>query len=400
MEKIRRNQKLFRKHPKRSPLKIILFILLCALAVFIGYSAAGPLYHFFTGDLQTSSSSEVSSEASLSSSLPESSESSSEPEQTPSSSADGIRALCFTADELASDTQSVIDMVQDSGANAVLVEIKSEDGLLTYASTLETAQTAGAVPTDAPDLKTALSKLKAENISAIAKMSCFKDPLAHNAVKDGIVLYAPNHNIMWLDNTAAAGGKSWLNPYAQSAWQYLSSIAKEAVSDGFSSIMLSEVQFPNRQSSKAYFGEEADTKSRETILTEFVAYMETQVEAAGGDVILSVPAKAATGSDVTVFGENPLTFQASTVAIDLREDSVTLSDGSTVSLSENPASALNELMTEFAATAGSGTTLAPWLSCDSSSLQIQISALEARGIENMIFYSEDSDYRGISVGTN
>lgn len=398
MEKIRRNQKLFRKRPKRSPWKIIVFILLCALAVFVGYSVAGPLYHFFAGDLSPSSSSEVLADSSsVSSALPESSDASSQP--TPSSS-DGMRALCFTAEELASDPQSVIDTVQECGANAVVVEIKSEDGMLSYASTLEAAGTAQAVPTGAPSLKAALSKLKAADISAVAKMSCFKDPIAYRAIPDGIVLYEPNHNIMWLDNTAAAGGKSWLNPYAQSAWEYLASIAKEAVSDGFASVLLSEVQFPDRQSSKTYFGESAAVKTRDAVLSEFVAYMETQVQAAGGEVLLSSPANAATGSEVTVYNASPLTFGANTTVVDLRTDTVTLTDGSSLNLTANPSSAIRELVTELNAAAKADTTLAVWLSCDSSTvLRAQMAALEAAGVKDMVFDAGNGDYTGISVSS-
>lgn len=398
MEKIRRNQKLFRKHPKRSPLKIVLFILLCALAIFVGYSVAGPLYNFFTGSLSAPSSSEPLPDSSITDSVSQPSDTSSEPEQTAPSG--GIRALCFSAEQLASDPQSVIDTVKQCGANAVLIEIKTNDGMLTYASALEAVKTAEAVPADAPSLRAALAKLKAESISAIARMSCFQDPVACRAVPDGVVLYAPNKDIMWLDNSASAGGKSWLNPYAQSAWQYLAAIAKEAVSDGFTSVLLSEVQFPNRQSSKAYFGEEAASKTREAVLSEFTAYMETQIEAAGGNVILSAPADAAAGGDVTVYGASPLTFGAKTAAIDLRVDRVTFADESTVDLEESPSSALTSVMTKLDALKTGDTSLMVWLqSGPGPALQAQIDALESAGVKDMIFYSEDGRYSGISIGT-
>jgi hypothetical protein len=126
--------------------------------------------------------------------------------------------------------------------------------------------------------------------------------------------------------------------------------------------------------------------------------METQVQAAGGEVLLSSPANAATGSEVTVYNASPLTFGANTTVVDLRTDTVTLTDGSSLNLTANPSSAIRELITELNAAAKADTTLAVWLSCDSSTvLRAQMAALEAAGVKDIVFDAGNGDYTGISV---
>ena len=50
----------------------------------------------------------------------------------------------------------------------------------------------------------------------------------------------------WLDNSAAMGGKAWLNPVNEYAQSYISDLAAEAVGKGVKQVILDCVQFPSR----------------------------------------------------------------------------------------------------------------------------------------------------------
>ena len=258
MDKIRRRRTMYRK--KRHPFRWILLILACIVLVFVGYSVAGPVMNFFrniTSSEPSSSIADISSEAPVSSensSLSQpSASSSSASSQSAGAQVSGTKAVWLPVDTLTGDgLESFIALAKKTGVNAVVVDIKLEDGTLTYASNLEAPKTAGAVADDAPDLVAALTDLKDAGIKPIARMSCFKDSIAKLAIRAGAIQYKPNPQLTWLDASKANGGKSWLNPYSDVAAQYLIDIASEAVDMGFEQVMLESVQFPDKGGSTAY----------------------------------------------------------------------------------------------------------------------------------------------------
>ena len=137
MEKIKR-RKSFRR--KRSPWKIILLIFGCIVLVVGGFFAAKMIDNYL--NYKNSQSSESSSSApsseppSGSASLPGEGASSaaSAPGQDVLS---GTRAVTVPAESLNSRLSELLTLAQDGKINAVVVEIKTEDGTLQYATALE-----------------------------------------------------------------------------------------------------------------------------------------------------------------------------------------------------------------------------------------------------------------------
>ncbi|MCO7137162.1 putative glycoside hydrolase [[Clostridium] leptum] len=405
MDKIRRRRTMYRK--KRHPFRWILLVVVCIVLVFVGYSVAGPVMNFFkniTSSEPSSSVGDVSSEAPASSQTPVSSQpsassaASSEPSKT---QVTGTKAVWLPLDTLTGkDLDSFIALAKETGVNAVVVDIKLEDGTLTYASNLEAPKTAGAVADDAPDLMAALTDLKDAGIQPIGRMVCFKDPIAKLAIRAGAIQYKPNPQLTWLDASKANGGKSWLNPYSDVAAQYLIDIASEAVDMGFEQIMLEGVQFPDKGGSTAYYGKEAETISREEALSTFVEKMQDALQAKGAGMILSCPGNVAAGETSSIYGDgNPLTFGAKTAAVncmpgELGKD-ITIS-GETFDDPSNQVAEVVEAVADAAeANAGSSTTLWGWVQAyDMSDSQVkeQVDALTSSGIQSVIYYNPDGSY--------
>ncbi len=393
---------------KRHPFRWILLILACIVLVFVGYSVAGPVMNFFrniTSSEPSSSIADISSEAPVSSensSLSQpSASSSSASSQSAGAQVSGTKAVWLPVDTLTGDgLESFIALAKKTGVNAVVVDIKLEDGTLTYASNLEAPKTAGAVADDAPDLVAALTDLKDAGIKPIARMSCFKDPIAKLAIRAGAIQYKPNPQLTWLDASKANGGKSWLNPYSDVAAQYLIDIASEAVDMGFEQVMLESVQFPDKGGSTAYYGKGSESISREEALSTFVTKMQDALQTKGVQVILSCPGDVAAGETSSVYGDsNPLTFGAKMAAVNCMPEEL----GKDITISgetfEDPSAQVSEVVAAVARAAeenaSSSTTLWGWVQAyDMSASQVedQVEALTGSGIESVIYYNPDGSY--------
>ena len=206
------------------------------------------------------------------------------PEPTPQTG--GLRAfyapLSLLRDQAALDAQ--LEAAAAAGLNAVLFDLKDQEGHLYYQSATELAAQSQAAVADALTLE----QLK----SAAGNLDTAKITLSGG--------------LTWYDDNPSAGGKRWLNPYAPDAHRYIADMAAELKNMGFTALMLDGVQFPNQESSADYGSSELTSLSRGQVLQKFV----TDLSAAFGDgrVILSMPGLAGFGEETKVFGGNPLTF--------------------------------------------------------------------------------------------
>lgn len=234
-----------------------------------------------------------------------------------SSADNGVHAFYLSVAQLSNtalDTQ--LDNAAKAGFNAVVFDLKDENGAVHYQSATELAQKAKTITSDAMTLdvlKTLLQHLKDKGFTAIPRLYAFKDPAAPSNLPSAKVALADQPSYTWLDNSKEKGGKAWLNPYSPDAHRFIIDMAKELSDAGFPNVMLDGVQFPN-QTSRAYFGKtEMSSLSHSEVLQKFVKDLSISV----GDkcrVMLSMPGLSAFGDGTTPFGGNPVTFGAKTVS--------------------------------------------------------------------------------------
>ena len=211
-------------------------------------------------------------------------------------------------------------------------------------------------------------------------------------------------DVLWLDNSAAQGGKAWLNPYSEEAKNYIIEIAVELIQMGFYQIILDSVQFPSGYSLElAGYGQNASIE-RVDALKQFMREIESAVEMAGGEAMLYV--NAVHVSDGAVFspfeingleaagnryiiGITPLSF-ASGISFSGRAFSSPVNERSELieavinaAISKKKSS---EIVTLLAAFGADGTTL-PF----SELLAMQESALRAGAI-GTILYEPQGNY--------
>ena len=174
-----------------------------------------------------------------------------------------INISFISAEELRGSTASALsERLKQKGSDSALIEFKSEYGYVYF----DTGSFVGA----SADRKIdgAAKKVKELNdlgIKCIAYISCFKDSVASSSLSGMEVLTSAGSLF------ADSDGAFWLDPYSETAHDYLTGIMKSAVSAGFSAVMLDNVCFPSEfyLSSPVYLScEDGDTKNG--ALTQFI----------------------------------------------------------------------------------------------------------------------------------
>ncbi|MBX3227352.1 MAG: hypothetical protein KIT84_34550 [Labilithrix sp.] len=128
-----------------------------------------------------------------------------------------------------------LDRVAAHGMNAIVLDVKDYDGLLTFPSKVELANEAGAVKR--PPMKSyarAVRFAHERGIRVVARVSCFNDQLMAKA--------HPGMAIRGISGHVYRNG--WLDPKSERAQEYVLDLVKEAIDNGADEVQLDYVRFP------------------------------------------------------------------------------------------------------------------------------------------------------------
>jgi hypothetical protein len=141
--------------------------------------------------------------------------------------------------ETAGALDELLSLLDETEANALVIDVKETDGRLYYATDLETAAAVGAVR-DAPvfDLDELLPMLRDRGIYTIARMVVMKDNTVAEA-RPELAVRTVSTGEPWRDNL----GGAWLDPSAPGVAEYVASIAVDLAEKGFDEVQLDYVRF-------------------------------------------------------------------------------------------------------------------------------------------------------------
>lgn len=163
--------------------------------------------------------------------------------------------------------EDLIQLVRDSELNAMVIDIKNDEGIVTYQMEEPMVQELGAAVRYIADLPGLVRRLKAENVYLIARIVAFKDPVLASARPD--LCIQRKDGGVFVDKN----GLAWVNPYRQEVWEYLMAVAEQAAAAGFDEIQFDYIRFPTEISDEeADYGEASLEKSKTDVITEFTAY--------------------------------------------------------------------------------------------------------------------------------
>ncbi|CAN5723080.1 putative glycoside hydrolase [soil metagenome] len=177
-----------------------------------------------------------------------------------------IRALYLNPTVTTSEAQldRLIDIVNTTNANAVVIDIKEE--WVYYDSQVAFFRDAGTVR-PAYDISSLLQEFRNNDIYTIARLVVFKDSTVasvypHFAITD------LNTGEPWRD----INGVAWVNPMLQELWEPNVDLAVEAANHGFDEIQYDYVRFPtDGDLSTMDFGAEYSQQGREQAIEGFLA---------------------------------------------------------------------------------------------------------------------------------
>lgn len=162
---------------------------------------------------------------------------------------------------------SLIDLVDSTELNAMVIDIKNDSGEITYKMDNEMVQKIGAATPYIHDISGLIKRLKEKHIYLIARVVAFKDPLLAEKMPE---LSLKTKNGKYFRDKS---GLRWVNPYKKEVWDYLVSIGAEAAALGFDEIQFDYIRFSTDKGIKNVdFGKAAENKTKEQVITEFTQY--------------------------------------------------------------------------------------------------------------------------------
>ena len=163
----------------------------------------------------------------------------------------------------------------EQGVTYALVELKDSSGSVYYASSVPAAS--GSTASPAVDPEQIVSIFRENGLVPVARIAAFRDPVAAYADRSMAIHYQSQDgsDYLWLDAaSAAAGGKPWLNPYAESVVQFVGDLVEELYSMGFEQVVLRYVQFPSTVSKKQDFGSGASGTRQDRLAADIAVWQQ------------------------------------------------------------------------------------------------------------------------------
>jgi len=169
----------------------------------------------------------------------------------------------------------LIDLLNKTELNTLVIDIKEDGGYVTYPSDLKQVDEVGSNrKVFIKDLDLLLEKAKENNIYTIARIVTFKDPFLAGA-KPEIAIQKKNGEV-WRDNKNIL----WVDPYQKEVWDYNIAIAKEVAEKGFKEIQFDYVRFPangKKVDEEVTYANQNDFSKAENI-AEFLTYARKQMD--------------------------------------------------------------------------------------------------------------------------
>lgn len=167
--------------------------------------------------------------------------------------------------------EEYISMARETGINSFVIDIKDDNGNLTFKTDNETLAPIGVVKDKPPisNIDQLIQRLNEVGIYPIARIVVFKDNVYTKRY--------PESAIKGADGTTyvTRSGDRWLDPYNRENWDYILEICDEAYRHGFKEIQFDYVRFHESMNEKTVLIK--NDQSKEQIITEFVKYASSKL---------------------------------------------------------------------------------------------------------------------------
>lgn len=162
----------------------------------------------------------------------------------------------------------LIALVDETELNAMVIDIKNDEGRVTYKMQTDQVLEIDAGIRYIPDIEELIKKCKEKDIYLIARIVAFRDPYLAEQ-KPEYAVHTADGQIFRDKN-----GLAWVNPYKKEVWDYLVEIAAEAANIGFDEVQFDYIRFSTDiKEEEVDYGTEAKEIDKIDIITQFTEYV-------------------------------------------------------------------------------------------------------------------------------
>ncbi|WP_096440614.1 putative glycoside hydrolase [Alteribacter populi] len=221
---------------------------------------------------------------------------------------DAVRGVYVTGHSAGgSRFENLLDLMDDTALNSMVIDIKDDHGYLTYRPEDEDSFYMDISQEYIKDPAEMMSSLEEHEVYPIARIVVFKDTVL--AEKEPELSFLEDGEV-WKNGR----GEAFVNPFLKEVWDYNIEIAKMAAEMGFQEIQFDYVRFPEgfERRDEMLDYEVGDYKEREgdnvqrrvDAVTEFVEYANEQLEPYDVDVSVDIFGYTATLPEAPGIGQN------------------------------------------------------------------------------------------------
>ncbi len=168
--------------------------------------------------------------------------------------------------------RDLVDLVDKTELNAIVLDVKSEKGHVSWDSQVPLAREIKATRLGI-DLTQVIKSCRAKKIYCIARMPVFQDTLLAKSRPALAIHYTSG--AVFSDN-----GSAWTNAFNQDVWSYNIALAKEAAAIGFDEIQFDYVRFPGR-AGNIFLSADDSEDARIGAIRGFLARAQKELHASG-----------------------------------------------------------------------------------------------------------------------
>jgi len=193
----------------------------------------------------------------------------------------------------------VSDLLAKTEINALVIDVKGDNGLISYPTSIALAHDIGAALPSARDLDELMDFFRANNVYTIARIVTFKDHLFARAHPG----WALRREVggLWHDQ----GGRAWADPFVRAAWEYNADLAEEAARFGFDEIQFDSVRFPvSSHEGAPQFSQSSSRESLVEAITAFLSYVRGRLSSLDVRVAANVFGYACWHEDAILIGQD------------------------------------------------------------------------------------------------
>jgi hypothetical protein len=210
-----------------------------------------------------------------------------------------VKALYLTfwgANTNSKTMKRVLDIIDKTEINAIVVDIKNEYGSTSYRTSSDKANSYGAANNRTiKDIKSFISLMKSKNIYTIARVVTFKDEL--QAVNNLDYAIRNKNNDLSRDSDKMA----WIDPFDKRSHEYTVSIAEDAANAGFDEINFDYIRFPAKTELK--LAKESTEENRVKAIEDFLILAKNRLRKYGTFISVSIYGNACWQNDDTGIGQ-------------------------------------------------------------------------------------------------